>query len=80
MTTSQLHLNRASTARFSAAEIIGQSAISRRLRLQPRHQPEASSIRQVPSQGLGGSSIANAEALAGRGSKAKSLDRVQNLR
>ncbi len=36
-------------------------------------------MRQVPSQGLAGSSIANAEALTRREGKAKSLDPMQNL-
>ena len=47
-----------STACFSLTRSIAQSAISRKVRLQPSHQPVVDSIRQMPLQGLGGWCIA----------------------
>jgi len=56
--TIHLPSNPRNIARFSPAVSIGQSAISLSVRLQPSHQPVRGSIRQVLSQGLGGSRIA----------------------
>jgi hypothetical protein len=41
-------------AALPLADSIAQSAISSRVRRQPRHHPVASSIRQIPVQGEGG--------------------------
>jgi hypothetical protein len=43
-----------SRLRLSREDNIGQSAISLSVRLQPRHQPVTSSIRQTDLQGEGG--------------------------
>ena len=58
MAASYRVLSISSSERFCPGVSIGQSAISRSVRLQPRHQSVRWSIRQVLSQGEGGARIA----------------------